>query len=367
VLDSNVMRNVLPSAIVAITFAVMLGGCAQKKAQPAARTAAPTQATPPVPVPSAVTAEEESADRVKRPRFGDASVYIDGRTAGVLRAPELPSSLKAHVIDLGEGYKATRYSFAEYATSLGVDPKRVKGLHLYGGSRAVVVDEAEFRRVGAKIMFSFVQGDRGKPRVHWPAEKIRVNTTIDMLSAVAFYVDKIPPHLAGDDGRAELVMPDGSAIEGKVPYAPAEQGHGTRVYIDGALVGVVKRKKLTDDIIVKGAESEPAKFSLTGYAGKLGKGADQAKAIHLVAGDDVIANLAPDSAKSATFYVPARNQGQILVDVPVGETKRAAKVSAVQIFVKTAPPSRTITSLDDAPAAQPSSGNGGGRSDDDNE
>ncbi|MBX3190124.1 MAG: hypothetical protein KF819_24065 [Labilithrix sp.] len=360
------MRNVLPSAIVAIAFAVMLGGCAQKRAQPAARTAAPTQATPPAAPPSS---SEDDADKVKRPRFGEATVYVDGRTTGVMRAPELPASLKARVIDLGEGYKATRYGFVDYATSLGIDVKRVKGMHLYGGSRVVIVDEAEFKRVGAKISFSFVQGDRGKPRVHWPAEKINVNSTIDMLTAVAFYVDKVPPHLTPDpNNRGELVMPDGSKIEGKVPYAPAEQGHGTRVYVDGALVGVVKRKKLTDDIVVKteGApDSEPTKFSLTGFAGKLGKGAEQPKAIHLVAGDDVIANLAPETAKSTTFYVPARNQGQILVDVAVGDGKRAAKVSAVQIFVKTAPPARAITSLDEAPAAQPNSGQG--RSNDDNE
>lgn len=358
------LRALSTFAVIAVAASALVVGCAQKRAQPVAKTAAPTQAATTLPPPPPSAEDEAAAGQVKRPRLGEAGVYVDGRSVGVLRNPELPSSLKARVVNLGEGYEAKRYSFTEYARSLGVDPAKVKGLHLYGGSRIVVVDQAEFARVGAKISFSFSQGDRGKPRVHWPAEKIRVNSTIDMLSGVVFYVDKTPPHLV--DG--ELVMPDGSKVEGKVPYAPAEQGNGTRVYVDGALVGTVKRKKLTDDLIAPGAAGETSKFSLTAYAAKLGADVKQVKAIDMLAGDDVVAHLAPDAARSATFHVPARNQGQILVDLPAGEGKRAARISAVQIFVKSTPPSREVTSLDDAPSAQPNAGGaggGGGRDSDD--
>src|SRR5207253_10728985 len=133
----------------------------------------------------------------------------------------------------------------------------------------------------------------------------------DMLSAVTVYVEKTPPHL--QDG--ELVMPDGSKIEAKVPYAPAEQGNGTRVYVDGALVGVVKRKKLTNDIALPAA-GDTTKFSLGQYVGKLGADPKAVKGIDLIAGDDVVAHVAPSAAKETAFHVPPRNQGQILVDVP---------------------------------------------------
>lgn len=335
----------------------LCAACGQKRSQPAARTASPAPAPPEQAEPEQASAD---APQEKRPRLGEAAVYVDGKSVGVLRRQELPAKLPPHVLKLGEGYETTRYSLTEYATALGVDAKKLKAAHLYGGSRVVVVDRAELTRIGAEIMFSFVQGDRGKPRVHFPPKKLNVNTTIDMLSGMAFYVDKEPPTLK--DG--ELVMPDGTSATGKVPYAPEEQGSGTRVYLDGNLVGTVKRKKLTNDLVVPAKnDADPTKFSLVAYAGKLGVDAKGAKAIDLVAGDDVVAHLAPDSAKTVTFTVPSRNRGQALVDVPQGDGTRPARVTAVQIFVKMQPPSRKVVPVDDAAEATPSASVGRGNDD----
>jgi len=174
--------------------------------------------------------------------------------------------------------------------------------------------------------------------------------------------DKEPPTLKA----GELVMPDGSSASGKVPYAPEEQGNGTRVYVDGALVATVKRKKLTNDVAVPDEGTGPTKFSLLAYASKLGIDAKRAKAIDLVAGDDVVAHLAPDSAKSVTFYVPSHNRGQALVDVPSAsgsQPAQPARISAVQIFVKTTPPSRDVVSIDAASEASPSAAVGRGADD----
>ncbi len=355
------LSNTMRIGLLLVVGLALSAGCAQKRSQPVARTATPpTAAAPPAVDPAA---EQAAADREKRPRLGEAAVYVDGKSLGVLRSQELPAKLPPHVINLGEGYEATRYSLTEYITALGVDAKKVRAAHLYGGSRVVVVDRAELTRIGSEIMFSFVQGDRGKPRLHFPPKKLNVNTTIDMLSGMAFYVDKEPPTLK--DG--ELVMPDGTSATGKVPYAPEEQGNGTRVYVDGSLVATVKRKKLTNDIAVPakaGDENDPTKFSLVAYASKLGVDAKRAKAIDLVAGDDVVAHLAPESAKGVTFYVPSRNRGQALVDVPQGDATRPARVSAVQIFVKTTPPSRSVVSIDDAAEAIPNTTAGRGGDDD---
>jgi len=337
-----------------IVLGLALCACAQKRSQPVARTASPPPAAPLAPAadPSAQAGEEKE----KRPRLGEAAVYVDGKSVGVLRLQELPSKLPAHVLQLGEGYQTTQYSLTEYITSLGVDAKKVREAHLYGGSRVVVVDRAELTRIGAEIMFSFSHGDRGgKPRIHFPPKKLNVNTTIDMLSGMAFYVEKEPPTLK--DGG--LVMPDGTSATGKVPYAPEEQGSGTRVYVDGALVGTVKRKKLTNDLAVPSTnDGDPTKFSLVAYATKLGADTKGAKSIDLIAGDEVVAHLAPEKAKSITFQVPSRNRGQALVDVPQGEGTRPARVSAIQIFVKTKAPVRAVVPLDDADDAAPSAGGG---------
>lgn len=343
----------------------LCAGCGQKRSAPAARTATPPVAPPAVDTAAAEAAQAEAESKEKRPRLGEAAVYIDGKPVGVLRRQELPPKLVGHVVPVGENYTSTVYSLTEYLTALGGDPKKVRAAHLYGGSRISVVDKAEFARIGARINFSFVGGDRGKPRIDFPPVKLNVNTTIDMLSCIAFYVDKEPPTLK--DG--ELVMPDGTKVAEKVPYAPEEQGNGTRVYVDGQLVGTVKRKKLTSDVAVAGKETDPiTKFSLLGYAGKLNVDAKRAKSIDLIAGDDVVAHLAPESAKDVTFYVPSRNRGQALVDVPLSgaadaNAHQAARISAVQIYVKTTAPARVLVPLDEASEATPSANAGRGSDD----
>jgi hypothetical protein len=162
-------------------------------------------------------------------------------------------------------------------------------------------------------------------------------------------------------------MPDGKPVGERGPYVETDSGSGTRVYVDGQLVGAVKRKKLTNDILVSKETDEVSRFSLAGYEGKLGVDASKAKAVDLVAGDDVVARMSPADVKDATFSVPRKNQGKILVDIAQdGGAKTSAKVSAVQIYVKTKPPTRTVVKLDDASEAAPSnasSGSGGGSDD----
>ena len=339
----------------------LCAGCGQKRSQPAARTATPAATPPPVDTAAIEAAQAAAQAKEKQPRLGEAAVYIDGKPVGVLRKQELPAKLPAHVVPVGSGYESTLYSLTEYVIALGGDPRKVRAAHLYGGSRMVVVDQAEFARIGSRIMFSFVGGDRGKPRIDFPPVKLNVNTTIDMLSGIAFYVDKAPPTLV--DG--ELVMPDGTKVTGKVPYAPEEQGNGTRVYVDGQLVGTVKRKKLTDDVAVAGNAVDPTKFSLVGYAGKLNGDAKGAKSIDLIAGDDLIAHLEPTSAKDVTFYVPSHNRGQALIDLPKNEksVRPVARISAIQIFVKTTAPKRNVVALEDASEAAPSANAGRGSDD----
>lgn len=359
--------KVVSTLATAVALVALASACAQKKAPAEKETAAPQAPAPKVMLPSlADDAPAQPGDvKEKQPRFGEAAVYVDGKAVGVIRSTELPADLKGRLVEVGGGVKVTRWSFVDYARALGYDAKRIKALHLYGGQRAVVVDQAEVARIGDRIMFSFVQGDRGKPRVHWPAVKLNVNSTIDMVSNVAFYIEKEPPHL---DARGELVMPDGTKAAGKVPYAPEEQGNGTRVYVDGKLVGLVKRKKLTNDLLVRKApeadhaaaktapaapESGEDHFSILAYAGKLDPKALQAASIDLVAGDDIIGHLQGDQARSLTFNVPPRNRGQAVVDVPSNGSLQRARVSAVQIYVTSTPPSRPVVKIDEAPEAAP--------------
>jgi hypothetical protein len=351
----------------ATSIVTAVTGCAQKHPTPTAKSANPTQASSPVSPPPLAQGSQTQTTEEKKPRFGEATVYVDGKTVGVLRFPELPAACKPKVVPVGGGYTQINYSINDYLTGVGVDTKKVKGLHLYGGKRAALLDEKEYKRIGARLEFSYLQRDRGKVRMEWPAEHLNTNTTIDMLTGVAVYVEKEPPHLQGYD----LVMPDGSRVGDKVPYADLEQGSGTRVYVDGALVATVKRKKLGSDIAVPANDIENH-FSLEGYAKSVGVPAGQARAIDLVAGDDIVGRYSADTVHDVSFAVPRHNQGKMLVDLRGDTTTKQAKVSAVQIYVKSAPPSRKIVDPSSAPEATPGGGNGGGggggdnsRSDDD--
>lgn len=360
----------VPSLLPAVALVALLGGCTQKRASSKTTTAtrpAPVSTLPPV---AGESNKNDGESTEKRPRFGEAAVYVDGRSLGVVRVSELPSALKPHMVDVGGGYTSIQYGVLEYARALGVDTKRLKAMHLYGGSRVAIVDHAELARIGEGVTFSFVQGDRGKPRINWPAMKLHTNTTIDMLSNITLYVDKEPPTLK--DG--ELVMPNGTPVEGKVPYAPEEQGNGTRVYVDGSLVGVVKRKRLTNEMLVAkaGAETSKAKtdkadstddrYSVVAYASMLRGAASQAKTIELIAGDDVVGRF--DAKTALGFNVPPRNRGQAVVDVPVAGTIKRARVSAIQIFVNSQPTKRPIVEIDEAANSASGQGQGGSRSDD---
>ena len=337
------MRVRSSAFVFCLALGLSIAGCGQRRAQPAPAAKAPASVAP-------ISDDEAAADNEKRPRFGDAAVYVDGKHMGVIRAPEIPPALEGTVYDLGSGYKVRRYSFIQYAKALGLDPAKIRALHLYGGKRVAVFDGDEYRRVGDYLLFSFVNRGRGKARIHFPPMKTKANTSIDMMTAAVFYVDKEPPHLQ----NRELVMPDGTPIAmDKVPYAPEEQDKGTRIYVDSRLVGFVKRKKVTTDMVVPVHEDGPTRFSLLAYAAKLDANVEKAKSVQLIAGDDVVASLPSENAKKITFHVPRRNRGQAVVDLPTKQGERLARISAIRISVDTAPPAADVVDLDDAPEAQP--------------
>jgi hypothetical protein len=346
------------------------GGCAQKRTQAKNATTKPSPTTVTLPPLAGEGERNEAApDQEKRPRFGQSAVYVDGKSVGVVRFPELPAGVTPRREHLGGGFYSTRYSVGEYLRALHIDSAKIRGVHFYGGQRVSILDKAEFARIGDRVLLSFTQGDRGKPRIHFPSIPMKLNTRIDMLTNIAVYIDKEPPTLK--DG--ELVMPDGTIIEDKVPYAPEEQGNGTRVYVDGTLVGTVKRKRLTNEMLLKAPAADQAaaktsattsedRYSVLAYAGMLRADAKQAKAIDLVAGDDVVARV--EDVSSLSFNVPQRNRGQAVVAVPVKGATRPARISAIQIYVRTQPPARPVVDLDAAPDAALGSGRGhGGGSD----
>ena len=292
----------------------------------------------------------------ERRRFKDAPVYIDGKRVGVIRPLEVPSSLKPRMRTRPGATPAPRYSIAEYIDAVGGDLAKVRQLHLYGGrGRISVIAGDELRKHKEDLFFLFTAGTRGKPRIGWPLNGIESNGSIDLVQAAVVYQEREPPTYDGKKGT--LFFADHKPIDG-IPYAPAEEVKGTRFYADGVLAGWMKRKILPSSILLPGAAADSGLFSLRAFIESLGVDPRKVKVIELVQDDDAVARLdgaALTKDPPLTFKLPRRNQGNLVLLLPVSLFPAApadapatvpVRISAVQLFLRLAPPKRTYATLD---------------------
>ena len=316
----------------------------------------PSEAKTQTPVAGAAAPAAEEPAPVKKSRFGNAAVYVDGLAVGVVRAQELPPSLRPISFKGAEDNKV--YTLKDYVTALGVDVTKIRGVHLYGGKRVGMLSGDEFRRMGGRIRFAFSGNDHGKPGLLWPREHVEISTFVGTLASMTIYVAKEPPTY-NNDGL--LAYADGTAVTG-VPYAPAEQSKGTRVYVDGKLVGVVKRRTLPANIAL-GTDLAHPKYSVAGYLSSIGVNPESAKAIDFISNDDAFLRVPAGKTNTLAFSIPAHSQGQIGMPHPTA-SDAVIKVSAVQLFIKSAPPSRAITVPEPGSDTGGGSGSGGGKQED---
>jgi hypothetical protein len=323
----------------AVGVTALLAACA-KSTPPSPAVAHPTT---PGEQPGAVAtaaAEQEVHGQGHNGQFKESAVYVDGKPIAVLRYNELPASLKPHAVpEISSLGVARFFSLVEYLQALHVDPARVQAIQLYGSRRRVAtIEGSELGQLKGRLFFDFTQQDQGKPRTRWTSQGMKHSTTIDVINSVAIYVDKTAPTYTPGEGLSL----DGKPVDG-IPYATDDEPKGTRVYVDGALAGWVKRKLLTDDLIAKGSARSHAHFSLSAFLGALHVDATHAKAVDFTASDAMIARY---SAKDFlahkddfVFSTPRHSHGRVLELFP-GD--KSAKISSVQIYVRTSPPSRPI-------------------------
>jgi hypothetical protein len=277
----------------------------------------------------------------KGQRFGEAAVYVDGKPIAVMRYLELPPTFSSIAYPLEDGRKVKRWSLADYLETLGVDLKKATAVHLLGGrGRASMMTAAEVLKHRKDLFFSFTRGEGGKARVHYPADGIETNTTIDTIQSVAVYVDKPAPEFVRE--KRHFLYADGSIVVG-VPYSkPEESLRGTRVYADGKLVGSVKRRRLPDSVLSKRYELQRPLYSVDAYLSSVGVPPAQLREIAFVRGDSVGARFDAAAWKkleeTADFSLQQGSEGRLILHTttPSGET--AIPVSAVLCFVKQQPP-----------------------------
>jgi hypothetical protein len=200
-------------------------------------------------------------------RWKDVGVYVDGKPIAFLSWGELPITLKPVWVkdkvsaekrpgtdDPGWRWAQQRfYRFTDYLKSLGIDPKTVNELHVYGPkfSQTNVVKRKDLLSKAAEgFMFRFGGNVSGKPIPQIP-EGFGNGKTPDKIAAVMIYIKKKPPRLVWNVGL-EL---DGVIQEG-VPYYGEPIRGGIRVYLDDKLAAIIKRQELDVKMATKDASGE---------------------------------------------------------------------------------------------------------------
>lgn len=276
-------------------------------------------------------------------RFGEATMYVDGKPYGILRFLELPSKLVPRPLTLQDGRVVQRYRLIECVEALGIPLAKVKEIHLMGGrNRTSVVAREELLKHRDDLLFSFTKGDAGKPRMHWPP--INTNTSIDMVSAMVVYVDAVPPHF--DPTTRKLRMPDNTVVDG-VPYAkPEEMLRGTRVYGDKGLAGAVKRKRLPDSVLSPRYTPTNPRFSLEKYLASVGIDAAKVDFFAVVQGDALVERLTGDAwqkiAKTAEFSLAQGSEGKVILHYEKDGKEVAIEATSMFAFTRNKAPERLV-------------------------
>lgn len=267
-------------------------------------------------------------------RFGQSPVYVDGVPIAVVAYGELPPWLPTRPFKLADGRLATRFRISEYFTALGLDLAKIKEVHFYGGrGRIGIVKGSEIRRMKDKLEFSFTQDTQGKMRMHWD-NGVKVSDSIDKVQAVTVYIKKKPP--AWNMGKWGLVDDDGNRILG-IPYADAPLKGGVRIYLDGRIANVLKRKntfgrKVTPDRVVDGVPY----FGLLSYLHDVGVDGRRVVAIELLSKNEIKARVdGPELAAERNrmeIAAPPRASGRIQVSYGPESDRKTVLVTAIEMY-----------------------------------
>jgi hypothetical protein len=301
-----------------------LAACSSKPAAtPPAPDAAARVATPATqPAPTPVEA---------KPRVREPAVFVDGAPRGVIAFGELPPTLKTVWLEGDDGRKLRRFELYAYLEALGIPMARVKEVHLHGGRRVGILKMKDLRRWRKDILFSFTQSSTGKPRVHWGDNKpIPGRTTIDLLRIVAVYIDKPPPVRNEKLLRLEI---DGEPIVDGVPYQSGEVRGGMRIYLDGIIQGVIKRKTLGEQFLIPGSDvAGDPRWTLVPFLESLGVRWSEVRTVDLIYDDAVVGRIEPKDLAKTTFSAIPDKGGQVILH------PQEITVAAILLYARAAPP-----------------------------
>ena len=276
-------------------------------------------------------------------KIKDVTVFVDGKPIAVTRYSELPLGIKWYQRPGALGGLTTKRFLRvyDYVVALGLDPAKVKTIHFHGShDRIAAIEGDELAKNKESLLFDFTGETYGKPRMKWSTIGLREPTNIDLFTMIAIYIDKAPPvHV----GASEDWTLDGKPLDG-LPFVNEALPKGTRFYVDGKLMGAIKRRVLPQKFVTSAENAKTTEFSFARYIESLGVDLATVKAVDFVNGDSVAYRATANDLKEASslvFTISNHMKGKVLAHFP-GE--KMARVTSVQVFAKAAPPAREVES-----------------------
>lgn len=279
----------------------------------------------------------------------DAPVYVDGAQVAVLRFGDLAVAPKT-ILEGG----TPSFAVYDWLKSIGVAPESVKSIHFHGNNdRIGSIEGAELLERKDRFTFTFSSQTTGNAVQKWDTEGLKNEFVVHEIRKVSVFVKKAPIAI---HPQKRCHLDAKGACTDAIPYAESGPVHGTRVYVDGKMVGFVKRRQIADAVVMGKTEAGDHKYNLAKFIESLGVKSDGIKAVELVAGDDVIGRATPEQferlAPEFFFTLPKHNHGKVRVHVPTelqaaGEkpAERDALVSSVLVYKSTTPAQRDLVAI----------------------
>lgn len=346
------------TAFVLLASSAMVG-CSKKAAEPATNPATKSATAAPALKTTEIN-DQPGAFDPNDPKHGtrklmnlDAPVYVDGVQTAVLRYGDLVMA-PARILEGG----TPSFTIYDYVTSIGIPPASIKSIHLHGNNdRVGSIEGSELVKDKARFAFTFTSGTTGAARQRWDTDGLKNEFVVHEIRKVSIFVKKAPIAIHPQK-RCHLDAPlaNGGKCTDAMPYAETGPVHGTRVYVDGKMVGFVKRRQIQDVVLAGKTESGDQKYNVAKFVETLGVKTDGIKAVELVAGDDVVGRASAEQfdrlSPDLFFVLPKHNHGKVRVHVPyeiqvAGERPgdRDALVSSVHVYKTLAPADRPLVAI----------------------
>ena len=317
---------------------------ARSQTSPPAQAPAPAVAARVAPQPEAAPTSANdyvpAEFKTGKARWKDTGVYLDGKPIGFLTFGELPITLQptwvkdkvsqdkppGSTIPAWRWAQMRYYKFDDYLRSVGIDPRSVREIHVYGPKMtdSIIATGRELASAkGQGFMFHFGANVSGKAIPQVP-EGFGNGRTPDKISAVMIYIKKKPPTLVPDDG----FYLDGRPVEG-VPYYGEPLRGGVRVYLDDKLATIIKRQDLDNKDAVTTDKNGDGHWGLYAFLGKHGVDTSHVVEGWAIVNDKRTARIAGADLATMTFSATSQAKGQ----VTLGDGKITAQVIALHTHV----------------------------------